>query len=147
MAEAVKMDFEVENRDPFDVWFMGTRGRLKELAAIVNKAAELEKIQGQPAMPRNAAEHVVELLNVLSSNKLEVCEHTIRAREYYQIKLASLTATEFALKWTTSKKTVFDFVVKFDFQEKRVVERLESMLLTIESRAIIGQSILKYLHE
>ena len=145
MAQAVDMNFDVEQRESFAPWFMRTKDRLNELAVIVAKSADLEKIAGQQAVTVDAASHVVDLLTELSDHKLEVCEHTIRAREYYHIKLQKMTEDEIALGWSKAKKTVYDFCVKLDCQEHRVLERLEAMLLTMTDRAIIGQSILKWL--
>lgn len=139
------MNFEVEDRESFGFWFEKTRERLKELAGIVGRKTRDEVLPGNNRSMENLQAHVDDLLEDLSDVSLEVSEHAIRAHEYYQLRLQKMTEDEIALGWSKAKKTVLDFCVKLDCQEKRVLDRLQAMQNTIERRVSVCQSMIKSL--
>ena len=114
MTEATKMDFEIENNESFSDWFLKIRVRLKELAVITGRKTREEVLPGNKRSIENLQAHVDDLLEDLSDVNLEVCEHTIRAHEYYQLRLVKMTEDEIALGWSKAKKTVLDYCVKLD---------------------------------
>jgi len=136
------MDFEIVRSEEFSEWFLRVKPRLVDLAEKTGRQTMTEVEKGRQ---EELTAHINDLLMTLSDIKLEVCELTARAREYYAEWLAESTAEQLNLGWTKAKKTAQDFAVKLDCPEKRVLDRIEAMNATIEYRTITAQSMLRSL--
>lgn len=139
-----KMEFKLKEDEKFTDWLLRVKPRLEFLAGIVGRKNREDK---QPGSAQMLIENLDALLEDLSDIALEVKEHTIRAKEYYQDWVAESTAAQMKVNggWTDAKKTAQDFAVKLNCSEKRIHDRLEAMNATIEYRTTSAQSMLRSL--
>jgi hypothetical protein len=137
----VSMEFNIQENENFEAWVLRVQSRLRDLAAIVGRKSRTEAERGRQ---EDLIAHLDLLLENLSDIKLEVMEHMIRAKEYYQDWLADETQMRIdnELK-PPARKTVQDYCAKVNCSQRRILDRIEAMNGTIEFRVSICQSVIK----
>lgn len=140
--EPMRFNLREEVLEDFGTWLMRVQPRLEFLAKVVGRKSRTEQEQG---LQEDLVAHIDYMLENLSDISLEVKELKIKAEEYHQDWMATETEKELAIGWSDKKKTVYDYVVKKPSNEARILNRLEAMVKTIDTRITVAQSMLRSL--
>lgn len=119
---------------PFVVWIVENKLHIIELGKNIGEKSPPETQMGREAW-------LIILAERLSDNLQEVLELQQEAENYWLAFLATKTAE---LKEFGKPKTLLDYAKNIDCPERRVFKYLEALIKTIDTRASLTQSALRF---
>ena len=118
----------------FPDWYLENVALIKQIYAKISKAAPPEREMGRESW-------LIILAESLSDSVADVLRLQGECENYWLAYLAEKSAE---LKEVGKMKTVLDLCKNFDCPERRAYKQLEAMAKTIEQRASLTQSELKF---
>lgn len=125
-------DFDTKQDKPFDEWLIEKRARILELGKLLGQKAPPEAEQGRESWLNTLADRI-------SDNLQEVSELEQTAENYWLKWCAEQTAG-----LEGNPKSLLDKAKNTDCSQKRVHDFLTKVLKTIDTRASLTQSCLKF---